>query len=182
MPNTNPLPKHTLHLWPPSNPLAGPELSSAHCGCGRHVNRPSGDEDTSATAPAGFCPALAPSRPRTVDLARQPPSRLLRPEPHPTASELPPLAALSAPVTRPEVGVREERGKEPEFAMLLLLGGSWVEPRGREQRKGGGSSKVPGLRGGGGVRQTWVPLRSTLPLLSTPRFQPFPPSLRGQFC
>lgn len=57
LPNTNPLPKHTLHLGPPSNPQPGPraQLSSAHCGCGRHVNRPSGAGDTSATAPA---PAL----------------------------------------------------------------------------------------------------------------------------
>lgn len=80
LPNANPLPKHTLHLGPPSNPLPGPcpcpgpGLSSAHCGCGRHVNRPSGAGDTSATAlaPALRSPPRGPApwtRPATHPLA-----------------------------------------------------------------------------------------------------------------
>lgn len=108
LPNANPLPKHTLHLRPPSNPLPGPraQLSSAHCGCLRTPREPPEPSGEHQRHRAGSCPALAPSRPRTVDMARHPPTSL-RPEPHPTASELPPLAALSAPVTQPEVGVKK---------------------------------------------------------------------------
>lgn len=65
-----------------------------------------------------------------MDPARHPPTRLLRPEPHPTASELPSLAALSAPVTRPEVGVEENVAdggggkRELEKATPRRLGGA----------------------------------------------------------
>lgn len=145
------------------------------------MNRRSGAADTSATAPA---PALR-SPPRG-------PAQWIWPVTHPLSS------SDRSPTRRrpnfllwphfPRQSARS-RGKEKRVGeknrslQKLLLVGSWVELRGRESRKGGGGCKVvPRLLGGGGVRQTWVPLRSTLPLLSTPCFQPFPPSLRGQFC
>lgn len=53
-------------------------------------------------------------------------------EPHPSISELPPLAALSAPVFWPAVGVEEGGLEERESEFLKLLGGAGIELGGRE--------------------------------------------------
>lgn len=151
IPNATPLPKHTLCRQPPPIPHPGPRR--ALCGCGRHVNHPSG---AGKARPAGL--RLPPcTRPlagrgrRPAGCSARPANPACRACPRPPGPAAPPVhrprtssfAALSALIFGPQVG--EERRLEegqPEFPRLV--GSAGVEPRGRGSWAGA-SSKVLGL-------------------------------------
>lgn len=132
LPKVNPLPKHILHLRPPSNPLPVPQtqLSSLRL---RAPREPPERSRGQLAPPRRLLPCARPlAAPHS---GPGPPTCWLGPEPHPPASELPPLAALSALVTGPEVGVEESLlgEKTGVCKAALALGWSWgIRSRGRE--------------------------------------------------
>lgn len=120
LPNANPLPKHTLHLWPPSNPQPGPraQLSSAQL---------------TAAAGATWTARVEPGTPA-------PPRRLLpcaRPLAAPHRGPGPPPTHSPAPTGAPPDGVRTSFSGRTFRASHPARSGGGGKRSGRRRRETG---------------------------------------------